>query len=105
MYYVGTVIVPQVTTVPNVDDPFTDVFERLADTSTDPRQEWRTPPLWGCADSAPYLHDGRAPTLHEAILGHAGELRRVRSNYMRLKKDERQDLLTFLQRLRAPDEP
>src|SRR5262249_50924591 len=22
--------------------------------------EWRTPPLWGVADSAPYLHDGRA---------------------------------------------
>src|SRR5207302_2525840 len=29
--------------------------------------EWRTPPLWGVADSAPYLHDGRAPTLQEAI--------------------------------------
>jgi len=24
--------------------------------------EWRTPPLWGVADSAPYLHDGRAAT-------------------------------------------
>lgn len=32
--------------------------------------EWRTPPLWGCADSAPYLHDGRAATLDEAILWH-----------------------------------
>jgi CxxC motif-containing protein (DUF1111 family) len=25
--------------------------------------EWRTPPLWGVAESAPYLHDGRALTL------------------------------------------
>src|SRR5262249_46194653 len=24
--------------------------------------EWRTPPLWGVADSAPYLHDRRAAT-------------------------------------------
>ena len=24
--------------------------------------EWRTAPLWGVADSAPYLHDGRAQT-------------------------------------------
>ena len=29
--------------------------------------EWRTAPLWGVADSAPYLHDGRAATLEEAI--------------------------------------
>ena len=24
------------------------------------RREWRTPPLWGLRDSAPYMHDGRA---------------------------------------------
>ena len=33
-------------------------------------QEWRTPPLWGVRDSAPYLHDGRATTLEEAIAFH-----------------------------------
>ncbi|MCA9158050.1 MAG: hypothetical protein KDA72_06970 [Planctomycetales bacterium] len=27
------------------------------------QREWKTPPLWGGADSAPYLHDGRAETL------------------------------------------
>src|SRR5262249_48305510 len=30
-------------------------------------EEWRTPPLWGLRDSAPYLHDGRAQTLDDAI--------------------------------------
>src|SRR5262249_36406674 len=25
--------------------------------------EWKTPPLWGVADSAPYFHDGGSPTL------------------------------------------
>ncbi len=29
--------------------------------------EWRTPPLWGYRDSGPYLHDGRAQNLEEAV--------------------------------------
>ena len=37
------------------------------------RQEWRTPPLWGVRDSAPYMHDGRARTLEQAIALHDGE--------------------------------
>src|SRR6185369_13240950 len=37
------------------------------------RQEWRTPPLWGVRDSGPYLHDGRAETLEQAIAFHGGE--------------------------------
>ena len=36
-------------------------------------REWRTPPLWGLRDSAPYLHDGRAPTIAEAITLHGGQ--------------------------------
>src|SRR5262249_3437613 len=31
------------------------------------RREWRTAPLWGLRDSAPYLHDGPAETLEQAI--------------------------------------
>ena len=37
------------------------------------RFEWRTPALWGFRDSAPYLHDGRAKTLDQAIAFHGGE--------------------------------
>ncbi len=37
------------------------------------RQEWRTPPLWGFRDSGPYLHDGRAQTLEEAVAMHGGQ--------------------------------
>ena len=102
MYYVGTVVIPQITSVPNTEDPHMDVFERFAETNEDPRQEWRTPPLWGCADSAPYLHDGRAATLEESIKQHDGEAKRVRANFRRLSKDEQKDLLTFLACLRAP---
>ena len=35
--------------------------------------EWRTPPLWGFRDSGPYLHDGRAQTLEEAVALHGGQ--------------------------------
>ena len=42
-------------------------------TRTNLAQEWRTPPLWGVADSPPYLHDGRAYTLEDAIRLHDGE--------------------------------
>ena len=64
--------------------------------------EWRTPPLWGVADSAPYLHDGRAATLDDAILAHAGESAGVTTRYKDLPTSERADLLAFLRTLRAP---
>ena len=35
--------------------------------------EWKTPPLWGVADSAPYFHDGGSPTLEAAIRRHQGD--------------------------------
>jgi CxxC motif-containing protein (DUF1111 family) len=59
--------------------------------------DWRTPPLWGVADSAPYLHDGRASTLDEAIRLHGGEAARTTERYTKLAPDDRRALLAFLQ--------
>ena len=39
--------------------------------------EWKTPPLWGVADSAPYFHDGDCPTLESAVLKHHGDAENV----------------------------
>ncbi len=36
-------------------------------------REFRTQPLWGLRHHAPFLHDGRADTIEEAILEHGGE--------------------------------
>ncbi len=36
-------------------------------------REWRTPPLWGFRDSGPYMHDGRAQNLEEAVALHDGQ--------------------------------
>jgi CxxC motif-containing protein (DUF1111 family) len=64
--------------------------------------EWRTPPLWGVADSAPYLHDGRAVTLSEAIRLHGGESERASVRFAQLSESRKAELLAFLKTLRAP---
>jgi CxxC motif-containing protein (DUF1111 family) len=64
--------------------------------------EWRTPPLWGVADSAPYLHDGRAKSIEEAINLHKGEASDVTAKFAALPKQDQDDLVAFLQTLRAP---
>jgi CxxC motif-containing protein (DUF1111 family) len=66
------------------------------------RQEWRTPPLWGLRDSGPYLHDGRAATLEQAIAAHAGEAQKTAQRFFALAPSERSELLTFLKSLVAP---
>jgi CxxC motif-containing protein (DUF1111 family) len=66
------------------------------------RQEWRTPPLWGLRDSAPYLHDGRAATIEHAIVLHGGEGENSARRFFRLKPAERLQLTLFLGSLSAP---
>lgn len=64
--------------------------------------EWQTPPLWGVADSAPYFHDGESPTLAAAIARHGGAAHHVRERYRNLDRTEKDDLISFLKSLRAP---
>ena len=61
--------------------------------------------LWGVADSAPYLHDGRASTLTEAILLHGGEAQASRDAFAALDGASRSHLLAFLRTLRTPRDP
>lgn len=65
-------------------------------------QEWRTPPLWGVRDSGPYLHDGRADTLSEAITLHGGEAESVVMAWHALDDRDRAALDSFLRSLVAP---
>lgn len=64
--------------------------------------EWKTPPLWGVADSAPYFHDGNSPTLEKAIERHGGAAKHVRKRYSELDAPDRAALIAFLKTLRAP---
>ncbi len=79
-------------------------IELVKNITTNIHQEWRTPPLWGVATSAPYLHDGRAMTLEQAIQMHGGEGQRAAEAFRALKLNERAELLNFLGTLAAPDD-
>jgi hypothetical protein len=61
-----------------------------------PADTFLTRPLWGLADTAPYLHDGRARTLDEAILAHGGEAADSSSRFAALSRDDKIDLRIFL---------
>ena len=75
---------------------------RLHFEHTNFNQEWRTPPLWGVRDSAPYMHDGRAETLLEAIAMHDGESAGTRDRFLKLPLADRHALIAFLNTLAAP---
>ena len=67
--------------------------------------EFITARLWGIADTAPYLHDGRATTLYEAIEFHGGEAQSVRDTFLSLSNHRQKRLIKFLMNLRTPDQP
>jgi CxxC motif-containing protein (DUF1111 family) len=73
--------------------------ESIGESRPPSAREWRTPPLWGCSESAPYLHDGRAATLGAAIMEHAGEAADSRSRFAKLTAGEQLLLETYLKSL------
>lgn len=69
-------------------------------------REWKTTPLWGLGlisrlrgGKVPYLHDGRARTVEEAILWHGGEAARSLQAFRNLPKGDRAALISFLHSL------
>jgi CxxC motif-containing protein (DUF1111 family) len=61
-----------------------------------PPSVFLTRPLWGLALTAPYLHDGRAPSLDDAIRLHGGEAAASRDLYLALEPDYRAAVRVFL---------
>lgn len=61
-----------------------------------PASTFLTRPLWGLADTAPYLHDGRAPTIQDAIAMHGGEASAARDAYLKLPEHERASVRVYL---------
>lgn len=59
-------------------------------------RQFRTSPLWGIATSAPYMHDGRAVTIEDAIARHDGEAAASVKAFQALSAGERAALLAFL---------
>lgn len=61
--------------------------------------EIRTPALWGLRLRRPFLHDGSAATIEEAIRRHGGEAGLARLGFDRLDDADRAALLAFLRSL------
>jgi hypothetical protein len=78
---------------------------------SDPRnrhtpETFLTENLWGVGSTAPYMHDGRATTLVEAILEHAtsasddpSEAAGARRNYLARTSSDKRALVAFLENL------
>ena len=83
---------------PGLDDGYTEGSAKTA--------EWRTPALWGLGLSKFsqggehfLLHDGRARSIHEAIMLHGGEADSSRNKYQELSETEKSNLISFLESL------
>lgn len=61
-----------------------------------PKSVFLTRPLWGLAETPPYLHDGRASTIPAAILAHGGEAKEARDAFAALPADDQEDVHIFL---------
>lgn len=82
--------------------------ESFSAASEQQNREFITPRLWGIADTAPYLHDGRALTLVEAIEWHASEGSEATESaqaFSALGEIDKDKLIKFLLTLRTPRKP
>ena len=86
-------------------DLFSDLLLHDVGTGDDIQQaaaepgEIRTPALWGLRFRRPFLHDGSAVTIADAVERHAGEADLARRGFQRLTPDDRMRLLAFLRSL------
>jgi Di-haem oxidoreductase, putative peroxidase len=73
-----------------------------------PEDEFLTRPLWGVGDTGPWLHDGRAQSLEEAILLHrseGSEANDVIDAFTKLPRYDQDAIIKFLLTLRLPLDP
>ena len=98
----------QVVIHPHTDLLVHDMGDGLADRDLDgqvARSEWRTAPLWGM--NAAYatgqkprlLHDGRARSITEAIVWHAGEGQAASARFGELSAEQRRTLVQWVEGL------
>jgi len=88
---------------PNADGAAVVKDPRTGSTAATVR-EWRTPPLWGLRHSGPYLHDGRAVSIDQALTMHAGQGATAAKRYAELPARRKQNLEAFLLSLTAPSQ-
>jgi len=76
-----------------------ELAEPLLQVDRESTQHFLTLPLWGVASTGPWLHDGRATTLTEAILLHGGDAQDESDRFDQLASDRQMELIEFLKSL------
>ncbi len=76
--------------------------ESLTSASPEENRTFVTARLWGVADTAPYMHDGRATTLTEAIKWHGGDAEAAKNKFVALNDDKKVALMKYLRSLHTP---
>ncbi len=66
-----------------------------------PGNMFLTKKLWGMANEPPYMHNGRATTIREAVLMHAGEAQGARDAFDALAADQQDEVIEFLKTLQV----
>jgi len=56
-----------------------------------------TQPLWGAGSTAPYMHDGRSPTITDAILQHGGEAADSLKKFVNLNERKKKALIAYIE--------
>ena len=82
--------------------------ESFSKATDEQNRRFITARLWGIADTAPYMHDGRALTLAEAIAAHdspGSEAAPAAQAFMALDDADKNRLIRFLMTLRTPGRP
>jgi hypothetical protein len=67
-----------------------------AEKSNQGKATFGTKELWGVACTGPWMHDGRATTLREAIKLHGGDAEKSRQHFNELSEKEQKDVIAFL---------
>ena len=108
----GTIDVPLLSDLKRhkMGDRLSDKFDQGTDVGgiIVAKDEFLTRPLWGVADTGPWLHDGRALSLFDAIVLHQGngsEANDSVSLFEALPDSDQGALIEFLLSLRLPNDP
>lgn len=96
----GSVLVPAFTDLKRHDMGDALDNEQLVQADV-PTNEWLTRKLWGMASEPPFLHNGRATLISEAVLLHGGEAQAARDAFAALSYEDQSAVVEFLKCLRV----
>lgn len=74
--------------------------EPVEETERESHQHYLTMPLWGVANTGPWMHDGRATSLTDAIHWHGGEGTASKNAFNALTQEDQDKVIEFMKSLR-----